>query len=97
MWKWWMRRRPIRWTLRERGPQATFVTNVYVPDALVQVVQPTPVRVTVIMEKSAPGGERALSASVAAPEGAFDSCHYRLSSLGAGIFNSGHDSDLAAF
>jgi hypothetical protein len=36
--------------------QATFVTNVYVPDALVQVVQPTPVRVTVIMEKSAPAG-----------------------------------------
>jgi len=34
--------------------QATFVTNVYVPDALVQVVQPAPVRVTVIMEKSAP-------------------------------------------
>jgi YbbR domain-containing protein len=33
---------------------ATFVTNVYVADALVQVVQPTPVRVTVIMEKSAP-------------------------------------------
>jgi YbbR domain-containing protein len=33
---------------------ATFVTNVYVPDALVQVVQPTPVRVTVIMEKIAP-------------------------------------------
>jgi YbbR domain-containing protein len=33
---------------------ATFVTNVYVPDALVQVVQPTPVRVTVIMGKSAP-------------------------------------------
>jgi YbbR domain-containing protein len=33
---------------------ATFVTNVYVSDALVQVVQPTPVRVTVIMEKSAP-------------------------------------------
>jgi len=32
----------------------TFVTNVYVGDALVQVVQPTPVRVTVIMEKSAP-------------------------------------------
>ncbi|MGA8617117.1 MAG: CdaR family protein [Candidatus Sulfotelmatobacter sp.] len=31
--------------------QATFVTNVYVTDALVQVVQPTPVRVTVIMEK----------------------------------------------
>jgi YbbR domain-containing protein len=36
--------------------QATFVTNVYVPDALVQVVQPTPVRVTVIMEKSTPTG-----------------------------------------
>jgi YbbR domain-containing protein len=35
--------------------QATYVTNVYVPDALVQVVQPTPVRVTVIMGKSAPG------------------------------------------
>jgi len=34
--------------------QATFVTNVYVPDALVQVVHPVPVRVTVIMEKSAP-------------------------------------------
>src|SRR3984957_14299828 len=32
---------------------ATFMTNVYVPDALVQVVQPTPVRVTVVMEKSA--------------------------------------------
>jgi YbbR domain-containing protein len=32
--------------------QSTFVTNVYIPDALVQVVQPTPVRVTVIMEKS---------------------------------------------
>jgi YbbR domain-containing protein len=36
--------------------QATFVTNVYVADALVQVVQPTPVRVTVIMEKTAPAG-----------------------------------------
>jgi YbbR domain-containing protein len=34
--------------------QATFMTNVYVPDPLVQVVQPTPVRVTVIMEKSTP-------------------------------------------
>jgi YbbR domain-containing protein len=32
--------------------QATFVTNVYVADALVQVVKPTPVRVTVIMEKT---------------------------------------------
>ncbi len=36
----------------ETTTQATFVTNVYVPDALVQVVQPTPVRVTVIMEKA---------------------------------------------
>ncbi|SPE39847.1 YbbR-like protein [Candidatus Sulfopaludibacter sp. SbA3] len=36
--------------------QATFVTNVYVSDPLVQVVQPTPVRVTVIMEKSTPPG-----------------------------------------
>src|SRR5271166_1544687 len=35
---------------------AIFVTNVYVADALVQVVQPTPVRVTVIMEKSTPAG-----------------------------------------
>jgi YbbR domain-containing protein len=34
--------------------QATFLTNVYVSDALVQVAQPTPVRVTVIMEKSSP-------------------------------------------
>jgi YbbR domain-containing protein len=34
--------------------QATFVTNVYIPDPLVQVVQPAPVRVTVIMEKSPP-------------------------------------------
>jgi len=38
----------------ETTTQATFVTNVYVPDALVQVVQPTPVRVTVIVEKKAP-------------------------------------------
>ncbi len=36
--------------------QATFVTNVYVPDPLVQVVRPVPVRVTVIMEKSVPAG-----------------------------------------
>ena len=34
--------------------QATFVTNVYVKDPLVQVVQPTAVRVTVIMGKAAP-------------------------------------------
>ena len=33
---------------------ATFSTNVYVPDPLVQVVQPTPIRVTVIMEKIVP-------------------------------------------
>jgi YbbR domain-containing protein len=32
--------------------QATFVTNVYVADPLVQVVQPTPVRVTVVMTKN---------------------------------------------
>jgi len=31
--------------------QATFVTNVYVSDPLVQVVQPTPIHVTVIVEK----------------------------------------------
>jgi YbbR domain-containing protein len=37
-------------------PQATFVTNVYVADPLVQVVQPTPVRVTVIVEKTAGSG-----------------------------------------
>ncbi|MFY9680631.1 MAG: CdaR family protein [Candidatus Sulfotelmatobacter sp.] len=36
--------------------QATFVTNVYVPDPLVQVVQPKPVRVTVIMVKPAASG-----------------------------------------
>jgi YbbR domain-containing protein len=36
--------------------QATFVTNVYVADALVQVVQPAPVRVTVIMGSSTPAG-----------------------------------------
>jgi YbbR domain-containing protein len=37
-------------------PQATFVTNVYVADPLVQVVNPAPVRVTVIVEKSAGNG-----------------------------------------
>ena len=31
--------------------EATFVTSVYVSDAMVQVVQPVPVRVTVIMER----------------------------------------------
>jgi YbbR domain-containing protein len=35
--------------------QATFTTNVYVADPLVQVVQPTPVRVTVIMANSPTG------------------------------------------
>jgi YbbR domain-containing protein len=34
--------------------QGTFITNAYVPDALVQVVQPGPVKVTVIMGKKAP-------------------------------------------
>ncbi len=36
--------------------QATFVTNVYVADPLVQIDQPKPVRVTVIMEKTVPTG-----------------------------------------
>jgi YbbR domain-containing protein len=36
--------------------QGTFVTNVYVADALVQVVQPAPVRVTVFVEKTIPAG-----------------------------------------
>ena len=35
---------------------ATFVTMVYVPDPLVQVVNPAPVRVTVIMQKIAESG-----------------------------------------
>ena len=35
--------------------RATFVTQAYVPDPLIQVVHPTPIRVTVIMEGS--GGE----------------------------------------
>lgn len=34
---------------------ATFVTMAYIPDPLVQVVDPTPVRVTVVMEKSGNG------------------------------------------
>ena len=33
---------------------ATFVTNVYIADALVQVVNPKPVRVTLIVEKNSP-------------------------------------------
>ena len=33
--------------------RASFVTQVYVPDPLIQVVHPTPIRVTVIMEGSA--------------------------------------------
>jgi YbbR domain-containing protein len=36
--------------------EATFVTNVYVSDALVQVVNPTPVRVTVVMSAAATNG-----------------------------------------
>lgn len=32
--------------------RSTFVTQAYVPDPLIQVVHPTPVRVTVIMERS---------------------------------------------
>jgi YbbR domain-containing protein len=32
--------------------RATFVTRAYVPDPLIQVVHPTPIRVTVIMESS---------------------------------------------
>jgi YbbR domain-containing protein len=35
---------------------ATFVTMVYVPDPLVQVVNPAPVRVTVVMERSTGNG-----------------------------------------
>jgi hypothetical protein len=31
---------------------ATFVVNAFVPDPLVQIVRPAPIRVTVIMEKS---------------------------------------------
>jgi YbbR domain-containing protein len=42
----------------ETRMQAVFVTNVYVPDPLVQVMQPTPVRVTVIMEKKAPAANQ---------------------------------------
>jgi hypothetical protein len=30
--------------------RATFTTQAYVPDPLIQVVRPTPIRVTVIME-----------------------------------------------
>ena len=36
--------------------RATFVTQAYVPDPLIQVVHPTPIRVTVIME--GPGDEK---------------------------------------
>ena len=38
--------------------RATFVTNVYVTDPLVQVVQPTPIHVTVIVEKVGQSSER---------------------------------------
>ena len=36
--------------------QASFVTMAYIPDPLVQVVNPVPVRVTIIMEKTARNG-----------------------------------------
>jgi hypothetical protein len=36
----------------ERG---TFITHAYVPDPLVQVVRPVPIRVTVIMTKLSDG------------------------------------------
>ncbi|HVI10580.1 MAG TPA: CdaR family protein [Candidatus Binatia bacterium] len=35
--------------------EGTFVTNVFVPDPLVQVVNPTPIRVTVVIGKNASG------------------------------------------
>jgi YbbR domain-containing protein len=35
--------------------QATFITNAYISDALVQVVNPSPIQVTVIMNKAASG------------------------------------------
>jgi YbbR domain-containing protein len=38
--------------------RATFVTNVYVSDPLVQVVQPTPIHVTVIVERVGQGSGR---------------------------------------
>jgi YbbR domain-containing protein len=38
--------------------QGSFMTMVYVPDPLVQVVNPAPVRVTVIMQKSGDGNGR---------------------------------------
>ncbi|MGO9864493.1 MAG: YbbR-like domain-containing protein [Terriglobales bacterium] len=37
--------------------RATFVTQAYVPDPLIQVVHPTPIRVTVIIEGSGEGSE----------------------------------------
>jgi hypothetical protein len=33
----------------------SFVTQAYVPDPLIQIVHPTPIRVTVIMESSGKG------------------------------------------
>jgi len=36
--------------------EATFITNVYIPDALVQAVNPTPVRVTVVVGKAPAAG-----------------------------------------
>ena len=43
--------------------RATFVRHAYVSDPLVQVMNPNPVRVTVIMEKAPPGTGRALKSS----------------------------------
>jgi YbbR domain-containing protein len=36
--------------------RASFVTQAYVPDPLIQVVHPTPIRVTVIMEHAGTSG-----------------------------------------
>jgi hypothetical protein len=34
--------------------RATFVTHAYVSDPMVQVIEPTPIQVTVIMQKDSP-------------------------------------------
>jgi len=44
--------------------RASFMTQAYVPDPLIQVVHPTPIRVTVIMEGS--GDEKKVEQSVVA-------------------------------
>jgi len=43
--------------------RSTFVTNAFVPDPLVQIVRPSPVRVTVIMERSAAGAHAGTKSS----------------------------------